>query len=409
MLGARFHRLKKDERGISAVVAAIAIVGLFGALVFSLDAGNLWASKRSMVTATDAGALIGATTAKNNAITTIGPCPQVVLNSVTTQLTANQPTATLDACNVFPTNSQSGYITVDARKQVSTRFAGIFGFGDQSAFSSTSVAYGFCTSCAGLRPTGLCVGNDHVQEWINLQKALVDAQNNPGDASKQQAYQTALNNYNALKGTTDHPATYSGSGIVHRVYFNKQNAQGCGSDAAAGNWGMIDFENGANGNCLNNDMQYGYYGNLPNCNGGPGEVGIYPQDPAVTPCPSVDDLNGCVAGNTGSPSTGQGGTGLAYLQANGIHFVVPLFGPPTPNSTGSGTIFPVKGFIGMRLWGYNITAASDARYLDVEFLTVQLQGKCCGSSNGNEPGIFTTVICSTDHDPVAASTRCTPS
>src|SRR5438067_2806195 len=210
MLGARFRHLKKDERGISAVVAAIAIVGLFGALVFSLDAGNLWASKRSMVTATDAGALIGATTAKNNAITTIGPCPQLVLNSVTTQLTANQPTATLDACNVFPTNSQSGYITVDARKQVSTRFAGIFGFGDQSAFSSTSVAYGICTSCAGLRPTGLCVGNDHVQEWINLQKALVDAQNNPGDASKQQAYQTALNNYNALKGTTDHPATYSG-------------------------------------------------------------------------------------------------------------------------------------------------------------------------------------------------------
>ena len=44
MRGARFRHLKQDERGISAVVAAIAIVGLFGALVFSLDAGNLWAS-----------------------------------------------------------------------------------------------------------------------------------------------------------------------------------------------------------------------------------------------------------------------------------------------------------------------------------------------------------------------------
>src|SRR5438105_805573 len=408
MRGARFRHLKRDERGISAVVAAIAIVGLFGALVFSLDAGNLWASKRSMVTATDAGALIGATTAKNNAITTIGPCPQVVLNAVTTQLTANQPTATLDACNVFPTNAQSGYITVDARKQVSTRFAGIFGFGDQSAFSSTSVAYGFCTSCAGLRPTALCVGNDHVQEWINLRTLKVDAQNNTGDASKQTAYQNALNNYNALPTTdpTNHP-TYAGAGVVHRIFFNKANARGCGADAAAGNWGMIDFENGANGACLNNDMQYGYFGNLPTCNVGPGEVGIYGPDPVATPCPSVDDLNGCVAGNTGSPSTGQGGTGLDYLKNNGIHFVVPLFGAPTTN--GSNTIFPVKGFIGMRLWDYKITGASDGRYLDVEFLTVQLQGKCCGSSAGNEPGIFTTVICSTDHDPVAASTRCTPS
>ena len=69
----------------------------------------------------------------------------------------------------------------------------------------------------------------------------------------------------------------------------------------------------------------------------------------------------------------------------------------------------MKGFIGMRLWDYKITGASDGRYLDVEFLTVQLQGKCCGSGNGNEPGIFATVICSTDHDPVAATTRCTPS
>src|SRR5207302_542428 len=236
MRGARFRHLKKDERGISAVVAAIAIVGLFGALVFSLDAGNLWASKRSMVTATDAAALIGATTAKNNAVTTIGSCPQVVLNAVTTQLTTNQPTSTIDACNIFPTNAQSGYIT--------------------------------------------------------------------GDASKQTAYQNALNNYNALPTTdpTNHP-TYAGAGVVHRIFFNKANARGCGADAAAGNWGMIDFENGANGACLNNDMQYGYFGNLPTCNVGPGEVGIYGPDPVATPCPSVDDLNGCVAGNTGSPST----------------------------------------------------------------------------------------------------------
>lgn len=403
-----WERVRREERGISTVVVVVSLLGLFGALVFSLDSGNLWASKRSMVIATDAAALVGATTAKNNAITTGPACPQVVLNAVTTQLTANQPTATLDACTIFPTNAQSGYITVDARKPVSTRFAGVFGFGDQSAFSSTSVAYGFCTACSNLRPTALCVGNDHVQEWINLQNLKTDSDNHPGDATKLAAYQTALTNYNALPTTkpTDHP-TYSGAGVVHRVYFNKQNAQGCGANAAAGNWGMIDFENGANGNCLNNDMQWGYYGNLPNCNGGPGEVGIYPNDPNVTPCATVDDLNGCVNGNTGSPSTGQGGTGLDYLKTNGIHFTVPLFG--APSAVGATTIFPVKGFVGMRLWGYNITGANDSRYLDVEFLTVQLQGKCCSSSNGNEPGAFSAVICSTDHDPVSAATRCTPS
>ncbi|TML79353.1 MAG: hypothetical protein E6G04_05900 [Actinobacteria bacterium] len=371
-------RLRHEERGISAVVAAISIVGLFGALVLSLDAGNLWSSKRAMVTATDAGALVGARTAESNGITTIGPCPQVVQDSVTTQMTANQPTATLDACTLNPSNSKSGYITVDARKVVGTRFAGIFGFGDQSAFSSTSVAYGFPSGVTGLRPMGICILNDHVKEWVNLQNGVIT-----------QAQ------YDALRGSNaDHPV-YAGAGVVHRILYTKQNAQSCGSSDATGNWGWQDYNNGNNQtNDIRDWIQNGYSG----------VVGIHKPVP-VCPQGTYDEPNGCVNGNTGSQGTSVDNQ-LQYLVDNHIHFAVPLFDAAVTGG-GNTSTFTIRAFLGLVLWGFNSNGSESQRYLDVEFTSLQVEGLCC-NSNGTNTGVFSSTICSTDHDPVSTATRCTP-
>src|SRR2546427_12837476 len=50
----------RDERGISAVVVVVSLIALFGAAVLSIDAGSAWATRRKIVTATDAAALAAA-------------------------------------------------------------------------------------------------------------------------------------------------------------------------------------------------------------------------------------------------------------------------------------------------------------------------------------------------------------
>ena len=332
-----------------------------------------------MVTATDASALNGASVAQQSGLTTTGPCTGAVQTAVTTLLTDNQPSATLDACTVFPKNTKNGYITVDARKPVSAIFSGVLGIGSSSAFSSTSVEYGFPTGASNLRPMGICILNDHVQEWLALQNGTMTP-----------------SQYAALKGTTDHPATYPTSGVVHRIYFDKQNAQSCGADAASGNWGWQDFNNGGNSSSdLKNWIQNGYSG----------IVGIHKPVP-VCAASTYDPANGCIPGTTGSKGT-SGDTQLQYLVDNHVHFSVPLF-DSVVYGTGGNATFTIRAFLGVILWGFQDSGQETSRYLDVEFTSIQLEGNCCDSSQ-QDTGAFATFICSTDHDPAGAAARCTPS
>ena len=50
------QRINSDEKGISAVVLAVTLIGLFGAAVLSVDAGSLWTARRNIITASDAAA-----------------------------------------------------------------------------------------------------------------------------------------------------------------------------------------------------------------------------------------------------------------------------------------------------------------------------------------------------------------
>src|SRR5207253_11154472 len=122
-------------------------------LVLSLDAGNLWTSKRAMVTATDSSALLGAQIVGQFPTAPVSSsCPSSVQTSVTTQLQANQPTASLVSCTITSTQAHLGFVTVSGRKPVQVGFARVVGVGNQSAFSSSSARFFPPQTVSGLRP-----------------------------------------------------------------------------------------------------------------------------------------------------------------------------------------------------------------------------------------------------------------
>ncbi len=158
----RVNRLipERDERGAVVVIVALVAIVLFGAAAYAIDSGNLWQTRRNMVTATDAGALAAAS---KFAVGQDG-C------SVAPQfLTANRSDATLDACNPSTTNTDGGYVTVSGHTNVPLSFAGVFGMTNKQVNSATSARWGIPSSATGLRPIALCItSTPALEQWLNL-------------------------------------------------------------------------------------------------------------------------------------------------------------------------------------------------------------------------------------------------
>ena len=381
-MGGLMQRMR-DERGVSAVVVGISLVALFGAALLSVDAGTLFTARRGMVTATDTAALSGARAAVGTL--TGGNCTTDVRNEVLSRLQEQQPDATLVACTLNPVPSslgKAGYITVDARRAVELKFGGVLGLGAQSAFSSTSVQYGYPTGAGGLRPIGICIDNPHIQEWLVYKALLSD-----GDLTNDSAAELA---YNLHEGTLDHPSydtQFPGAGVVHRIYFNTDNAQDCGGSAAAGNWGWMDFNGGSNTNTDTREWLR---------NGYPGDVAVHVPVPA---CDTHDPDDGCLNGTTGDKGNAMN-TELAHLTNNEIHFYIPIF--EYGLDVGNTVVFTIKAFVGAIMRGYQHGANG---YFDIEFYDAILQGGCC-SSTGISTGAVATKICAVDHDDESEAARC---
>jgi hypothetical protein len=395
MTSNRTKRLReglRDERGMTAAVAAVGVVAIFGAAVLTVDAGSLLAARRGMVTATDTAALTGVRAAIG--VTTTGPCPSGVRSTVESRLHEQQEDASLVACTLHPTNAKSGYLTVDASKPVPLKFGAVLGLGTQSAFSSTSVAYGYPTGGERLRPIGICIENQHIAEWLTMQQALAD-----GDPYNDLIAKTV---YNAQKGLlppsidpNPHPnygSIFPAAGVVHRVSFTRDNGGNCGSTTeAAGNWGWMDFNDGGNANTDVRDwLMQGYAG----------QVNVHVPLPV---CTVHDPADGCLNGETGDKGNAYD-TELDVLVPNQVRFYVPIFDSALDN--GNNTVFTIRAFVGMILRGYRIAPSSDS-YFDVEFYDAITHGGCCADT-GIPTGVLATKICGADHDAVAEAARCSP-
>src|SRR5688500_14428222 len=141
MGGNRFTRRARDERGMTAVTVSIVLLAFFAAATLSVDAGNLWQTRRSMVTATDAAALAEAQLA---AINNTSPYTSTCAGTYNTVLEQNAGSNVYDrTCTVYSNGDGTGYITVEARKPAETRFGGVIGVGDTAAVSSSSAMWGY--------------------------------------------------------------------------------------------------------------------------------------------------------------------------------------------------------------------------------------------------------------------------
>jgi Flp pilus assembly protein TadG len=150
---------RNDEQGAVVVIVALVAVVLFAAAAYAIDAGNLWQTRRNMVTATDASALAAAS---QYALGEDG-CASAIQ-----WLADNRADATIDACD--PSGStEAGYVTVGGHTVVPFSFAGIFGMKNQSVKSATTAKWGVPSGALGLRPIALCLSSTPgLEQWLNL-------------------------------------------------------------------------------------------------------------------------------------------------------------------------------------------------------------------------------------------------
>jgi hypothetical protein len=271
----------REEKGISAVIVAISLVGLFGAAVLAIDAGSAWATRRKIVTGTDAAALEAAWRFSQGG--PYDPCTTdgrtLAENQATAVLHVNSPDAehiaaptgfevVVSGCPSAPV----GHVRYDARLGSKQGFSGIFGFGQTRPYSSSTAEFGYITSPVGLRPIAIC--DQSTVTWPVGQPVIPPALT-PGPVSASGVYphfalwnwlqkgtyanfdQAAYNRYfgslvteypSVSLGNTDainNGLTYLspalGGGVVHRI----DARDACGGGASWSGW--VDLNGGSNG------------------------------------------------------------------------------------------------------------------------------------------------------------------
>jgi len=192
----RVDRQSSDDAGVAALIVAVSLVVLVGMAGLAVDVGNVWQTRRHMVTATDAAALAAAevyATGGNGCSSTAG-----------SYLSSNFAEAVMTGCTVNKSGSQ-GAVTVSGTRHLSLLFApAVSAFTSTDVKSSTTVKYGAPSGLSGLRPFGLCIKAPVFAQWTDRTHGF---------------------------GPMEVP-------------YGKNSATDCGQ--AAGNWGILDFDGGSN-------------------------------------------------------------------------------------------------------------------------------------------------------------------
>src|SRR5438270_7776191 len=388
-------RLRHDERGVTAVVVTICLIAIFGAAVLTIDAGQLWAVRRNVITATDASAL---SQARNFALapsTYNGACT----SAWSTILTANAGNTFNAGCRVSsPNGGQAGVAIVSSYKRSGAIFSGALGIGSSAAFSQSASLWGYTTGIDGLRPIGLCTYDPNVEKGLQLH-------------GKTETYPPVAPNYT----TPDNGSDFAGRtpGVVYHTAFTSS------CNGASGNFGWLNLgyngnnhppamdcnANGGDGNCTHeqtgqiaNWLQNGYFGNQvslspsdcdtsvsanQSCNGDPGTKGsssvndamhylVNPSNPGVVT--STDDPHGpnwaC------SPAT------CGTSTCNPLPVPIVLY--DTITGGGSGSDWHIIGVAYVRIWNYCLSngkgACAGGRFLDVEYVNGLFSGTCCSAN-----------------------------
>jgi len=202
-VNARSSRSARDESGAIAVIVALVSIVLFAGAAFAIDAGNVWQTRRQMVTASDASALAAAGRYAEGG--------DGCATTAAATLAANRGDATLEDC-LPAAGTDEGHVTVRGSTTADFTFAGVFGLDDTEVESATTAEWGIPSGVRGLRPFGLCIdANQQLKTWLNL------------------------------------PAGPTGPSGTVEITYGKAQPDACGTDAP-GNWGVLDLDGGSNSN-----------------------------------------------------------------------------------------------------------------------------------------------------------------
>jgi len=401
--GMRKRLFNKDERGISAVIVAVSLLGVFGAAMLSLDAGNMWQTRRNIITVTDATAL---GQAKYLAFAADPSQCEPMWTDFMLNLDGAGAAVTPINCDPEAASNGTGYVVVEGSKTARTRFGGLFGIGNTEPYSLSAAQWGFASSGRGLRPPSFCNKNHHVEEWLALK--------NPGQSwgtLTQQQYNalpdTEPTEVDAQLGNTRIAHSRSAEGkVLHRMYFNKSLEDGACGDFA-GNWGWLGFTGTPNQTqVLNGRIEDGW---------NDGAVTIRESDdPACVAEPgggdAADSAEGCVPGDPGAIAQSNAS---ALDEILDVPVTLMIFDTGVCSGGGSNCKLEAWAFLGVILRDYQATGQEHLRYLEFEFTDIALSGSCCtaGPPNGVDTGVRGVKICEVDHDFQAGSTilsRCAP-
>lgn len=361
-----FH---KDQRGVTGVVIGVSLMAVFGAAVLTVDAGNMWQTRRNIITGTDAAALSEA--ARASAFTGTPTGCSTTWASTVTENSGNLSTPL--TCTITVTRYTAagvpllGYVVVDARKTAATRFGGAIGVGDTAPYSLSAARWGPPNGVVGLRPFGLCEGDTHYQEWL---------------AYAARGYPTSPSDpYNQARGTADHPL-YTGAGTVHRLFVDNGGGT-CGN--APGNWAWLDYNSSSNPTGAQREWWETGYTPIVYIHTGPNCTLAQAQD--------GDTRDGCIPGNTGNRANSFEDN-LSYLKVSGHPVPIMIFSALT--GQGQISIFQAVGFLSIIVRGYNVHGSN--HWLDLEFVVHNWGGSCC---NPDAPDNGTRVVqmCDFDHNP----------
>lgn len=309
---------RAEEHGAIAVMVAIVMVLVMGLAALALDSGNGWQTRRSLITATDAAALGAAEVYAQNG----NGCAGVPASFVG----ANVAAASVTGCSRADLGPGAAAVTVQAKVPLHYTFAGIIGVGDRDVHSTTTAAYGQPLGVTGLRPLGLCSASAAYQEWVTSGMST--------------------------------PFTVT-------IPYGKSAPGDCGANVP-GNWGVQDFNGGANSN---NDTK----------------TWITDGYPGLVTAP------GSIPGDTGAFSNSLA-SALDTLVASGAPFQLPVYDRASGN--GSNAQFHITGFVTVVLVAFDATGVAANRWLRVQFVSHVAQGTCC--AHGTDTGTRVVFICAVD-------------
>jgi len=174
------------------------MVVVIGAGAIVIDAGQIWSTRRELVTAADAAAFAAAHEYAEYG----NGCASGI---ATTYVANNSVTGSLASCTRTGTGT-NGTVTVSVEADVPHQLASFLGRTSTEVDAASTVYFGAASGLTGLRPFGLCQESDGFQAWQ----------------------------------ASGHSTTQ-----VFRIYYTKDSQSQCGGNVP-GNWSLIDFNAGSN-------------------------------------------------------------------------------------------------------------------------------------------------------------------